>query len=59
MRVKDFELEVLVNDKPVTEYSHKGMTFLEGRRGSEFKLRFHNKTNKRVLVVPSMMVLTP
>lgn len=54
MRVKDFELEVLVNDKPVTEYSHKGMTFLEGRRGSEFKLRFHNKTNKRVLVVPSI-----
>ena len=54
MKQDNFSLEVFVNDKPVYEYSHQGDTFIEGRKGSTFKLRFRNPTSKRVLVVPSV-----
>ncbi len=49
-----YELNILVKDRPVTEYAHEGNIFIEGRKGSEFELEFKNKTGKRVLVVPSV-----
>ena len=54
MRHKNFELKVLVGEKPIHEYEHKGNYFVEGRRGSKFELEFKNHTAKRVLVVPSV-----
>lgn len=52
---KTFELNVLIGGKPITEYAHEdGPSFIEGRKGSEFEVEFKNKTNKQVLVVPSV-----
>lgn len=49
-----FELNILIGGKPITEYAHEGNTFVEGRKGSEFEVEFKNKSNKQVLVVPSV-----
>lgn len=51
---KTFELNILIGGKPITEYAHEGNTFVEGRKGSEFEVEFKNKSNKQVLVVPSV-----
>lgn len=50
----NYELNILIGGKPITEYQHEGNVFVEGRKGSEFEVEFKNKTNKQVLVVPSV-----
>lgn len=54
MNAKDFTFEVVVNGRPVTEYPYQGDTYIEGRKGSNFELRFTNRSAFRVLVVPSV-----
>jgi hypothetical protein len=54
MRNGSFEATVLVNGKPVREYTHENQIFVEGRKGSDFTLKFRNITSKRVLVIPSV-----
>jgi len=49
-----FQLEVLVHGKPVRFYHHEGNDFIEGRKGSEFTLRVHNKSPRRVEAVISV-----
>jgi len=49
-----YELNLLVKNRPITEYEHQGNIFVEGRKGSEFEVEFKNKTSKQVLVVPSV-----
>lgn len=52
---KTFELNILIGGKPITEYSDEGgPSFVEGRKGSEFEVEFKNKSNKQVLIVPSV-----
>jgi len=55
----NFDLQVIVNEKPVRIYSHEGDSYIEGRKGSSFELEFHNKTSQKVLVVPSVDGLSP
>jgi hypothetical protein len=47
-------MEVRVHGKPVREYQHKGQLWVEGRKGTDFTLRFRNLTGKRMLVIPSV-----
>ncbi len=49
-----FELQVLVAGHPVREYGHQGKTFVEGRKGTAYTLRFRNSLAQRVLAVPSI-----
>jgi hypothetical protein len=51
---KSYELNILINNRSVTEFSHEGNTFIEGRKGSEFELEFKNKSSRQVLIVPSV-----
>jgi len=51
---REYEACVLVNGKPVTEVTHNGRTYIEGRNNSVYKLRFTNKTSRRVLIIPSV-----
>jgi hypothetical protein len=51
---KAYELNIIVSGRPITEYEHQGNTFVEGRKGSEFEVEFKNKSNKQVLIVPSV-----
>lgn len=50
----DHELLVLVNGKPITEYSHEGQTLVEGRKGSDYELKLRNRTSTRALYVVSV-----
>lgn len=53
MNKKSYELQVLVNGKPVKEYSHNGKVYIEGKKGSEFSLRIKNNNSSRILAVPT------
>jgi hypothetical protein len=49
-----YEFEILVNGKPVKEYSHEGSIYIEGKKGTRYSLRFRNNTSNRVLFIPSV-----
>lgn len=48
------EFEVLVNGKPLKEYSHEGKIFIEGREDTYFSIRMRNNTGRRKLFIPSI-----
>ena len=50
----NYEVDILVNGKPIKQFRYKGDSFIEGRKGSNFELKFTNNTWKRVEVVPSV-----
>lgn len=54
MTNKNYELEVLINGKPVKEYVKDGKIYVEGRRGTDFSLRIRNNSSKRILAIPSV-----
>lgn len=54
MNSNRYDLQVLVNGKPVQEYQHEGSTYIEGRKKSSYQIRFKNNSGERVLVVPSV-----
>jgi hypothetical protein len=54
MTSNQFELQVLVGGHSIREYGHQGKTYVEGRRGQNFTLKFRNNTCNRVLIVPSV-----
>jgi hypothetical protein len=49
-----FELEVLVNGRPLTEYLARGRTYIEAIQGAEYELRVRNPTSDRVAVALSV-----
>ncbi len=52
--LREYEARVLVNGKSATEVVHDGLTYLEGRAGTSYSLSFKNKTNRRVMIIPSV-----
>lgn len=54
MKQELFQLDIIVNGKPVYEYAHEGDYFIEGRKGSTFEIVFYNFSNNKVLAVPSV-----
>lgn len=49
-----FEFAVEVGGKRIPEYGSKGRTFIEGRKGYRYELKFRNNRAERVLVVPTV-----
>jgi hypothetical protein len=49
-----YELEVLVNGRPATEYLYREKMLFEGQRGSEYKLRIRNNGRERIAIVLSV-----
>lgn len=49
-----FEMTVCVNGRPIREYGHRGLTFVEGRRNQPYTLKFRNNSARRVLAVISV-----
>ena len=47
-------VDILVNDKPISQYSHNGEMFVEGRAKSPYKIRIKNNSWKRVKAVISV-----
>jgi hypothetical protein len=55
MNKSSFELSVCVSGRtPIREFGHNGHTYVEGRNGQKFTLRFRNNTATNVLAVPSL-----
>lgn len=52
--MKNVELQLLVNGKPVPTYGHDGRTFVEGREGTNFSLRVKNNTASRIEALVSV-----
>jgi hypothetical protein len=50
----NIEVQVLVNGRPVREYSHEGNTYIEGREGTEYVIKVKNNGWYRVLAVPAI-----
>lgn len=49
-----FELEVLVDGRPLTEYRDHGRTYVGAERGAEYELRLRNSSPDRVAVALSV-----
>ena len=49
-----FEMEVIVNGRPVTEYFARGRTYIEAIQGAEYELRLRNSSPDRVAVALSV-----
>ena len=49
-----FDLDILINGKSVSKYPHEGRVYVEGRRGSEYSLKFTNRSSRRVIAVFSV-----
>ena len=49
-----FELDVIVNGRPVTEYFARGRTYVEALQGAEYELRVRNSSPDRVAVALSV-----
>lgn len=51
----EYVFDVLIQGRtPATEVHHGGQTYIEGRPGSNYTLRFRNNTSGRVKIVPSV-----
>jgi hypothetical protein len=51
---QSYEVELLVNGKPLKEYMHEGKVYIEGRKDTKFSLRFRNNSSERKLFIPSI-----
>ena len=51
---REFEATILIKGRPINEVQHEGQTFVEGRNGSAYELKFKNNSSSRVLVIPSV-----
>ena len=49
-----FELDVLVNGRPLAEYYARGRTYIEAIQGAEYELRVRNSSSDRVAVALSV-----
>ena len=50
----NFDLEVVVNGRPLTEYYARGRTYIEALKGAEYELRVRNNSADRVAVALSV-----
>jgi hypothetical protein len=50
----NFDLEVVVNGRPLTEYYARGRTYIEALQGAEYELRVRNGSADRVAVALSV-----
>lgn len=50
----NFDLEVVVNGRPLTEYYARGRTYIEALQGAEYELRVRNNSADRVAVALSV-----
>lgn len=50
----NFQMEVLVNGRPLAEYYARGRTYVEALQGAEYELRLRNGSSERVAVALSV-----
>jgi hypothetical protein len=48
------QVSILVNDRPIKEYAHNGLTFVEAKDGFEYSIRIKNNSPQRISAVCSV-----
>lgn len=51
---KNYELEILVNNKPIQEYFHDNKVYVEGRKDTTFSIKLKNNSVNKVLFIPTI-----
>ena len=51
MNRSDYQVDILVNQKPVRQYFHNGRTYIEAKIGSEYSIRIKNNSYSRKMAV--------
>jgi hypothetical protein len=51
---RSYQMEVIVNGRPLTEYYARGRTYVEALQGAEYELRLRNSSPDRVAVALSV-----
>lgn len=54
MLKSSYEVEIIVNGKPVKEYHHNGKVYIEGKKGTRFSIKMKNNSFGRKLFVPTI-----
>jgi len=54
MTKNNYEVQILVNGKPVKEYFHKGKVYIEGKQNTDFSIRIKNNSWSRKLFIPTI-----
>jgi hypothetical protein len=54
MNKNNYELNVLVNGKPVREYFKNGRFYIEAKDGTEYSLKLKNHSHKKIMAVVSV-----
>jgi len=54
MKNKNYELDVLVNNKPVKQYGHEGESWIEAKEGTDYTIKVKNNTSRRILAIVSV-----
>lgn len=49
-----YELSLVINGSPLTEYLHNGNVFVEGRTNSNYELRVRNNSPERIMAILSV-----
>jgi len=51
---KNISLEILVNNRPITQHNHNKRIYIEGRSGSEYSIKIKNDNNVSVYAIISV-----
>ena len=54
MNINGCQVKVLIKGRSITEFYHRGQTFIEGRGGSEYEIEFRNQNPFRVEAILSV-----
>ena len=54
MKKSNYEVDIVVNGKPLKEYYHEGKTYIEGKNKTEFSLRIKNNGSAKIVAIPSV-----
>ena len=54
MKKSNYEVDIVVNGKPLKEYYHEGKTYIEGKKKTEFSLRIKNNGSAKIVAIPSV-----
>lgn len=46
-----YEVDVIINNKPIRKYIHKNQLYIEARKGDSYEIRIRNNGYRRILVV--------
>ena len=49
-----YNVDILVNDKPIRKFPHDGKLFVEARDGQEYSIRIKNNSHSRILAITSV-----